>query len=253
MINIEAGFCPHPYDTVEPQRGAVLNFFGSITTTVFHVFSLDGCVPCTGTSTSTDDGSDGNFYCLTGQIGGERGSCTCSCLAGFSGVHCETALPCVATDDVADTKGGDGNFYCINGGDIGGTTNDCTCTSCDEGFAGTHCELASCQASTNPEDDGSGSTVYCVNGSPTGTSGSCSCECSSGFVGSGCATLQNCVASSSPGDDGSDGSFYCINEGVPFGFTGSCGCTCYDPFFGPNCANEKHTIADMSGLFNTVR
>jgi hypothetical protein len=40
--------------------------------------------------------------------------------------------------------GGDGNFYCTNGGTIGGTTGNCTCTQCVSGFAGVHCnEIAS--------------------------------------------------------------------------------------------------------------
>jgi hypothetical protein len=47
--------------------------------------------------------------------------------------------PCVATTSPSD-DGSDGNFYCINGGDIGGTTGSCTCSSCNTGFSGRSCE-----------------------------------------------------------------------------------------------------------------
>ena len=39
---------------------------------------------------STDDGSDGNFYCINGgDIGGTTGSCTCTCNTGYDGINCQ--------------------------------------------------------------------------------------------------------------------------------------------------------------------
>ena len=48
---------------------------------------------CVATSTSTDDGTTGNFYCINGgTVGGKTGNCTCmSCNTGYGGVNCSTA------------------------------------------------------------------------------------------------------------------------------------------------------------------
>ena len=108
---------------------------------------------CIGTSNPTNDGSDGNIYCIHGgEVGETRGICTCSscnfgfgglncatCAIGFKGSNCNIADPCVATPAPTD-DGSDGNFYCINGGDVGGTTGSCTCTSCDTGYWGESCQ-----------------------------------------------------------------------------------------------------------------
>ncbi|GMH64378.1 hypothetical protein TL16_g03949 [Triparma laevis f. inornata] len=92
----------------------------------------------------TDDGSDGNFYCVNGgTCGGTTGSCTCvDCNTGYTGENCDTPVNCTATDNPTD-DGSDGNFYCVNGGTCGGTTGTCTCTECDTGHTGDHCHLAS--------------------------------------------------------------------------------------------------------------
>jgi hypothetical protein len=116
--------------------------------------------PCVASSTPSDDGSDGNFYCINGgDVGGwwdeDGSSCTCtSCNTGFSGPNCascpigysgsppddcDTPNPCQATSTSTD-DGSDGNFYCINGGDIGGTSGSCTC-SCNTGSSGSSCEF----------------------------------------------------------------------------------------------------------------
>ena len=118
-------------------------------------YSGAGCSPdpCVATSTSTDDGTDGNFYCINGgSIGGTTGSCTCSCshigfaapncagcATGYSGGSC-IPDPCVATSTSTD-DGTDGNFYCVNGGTVGGTTGSCTCTGCNANFVGNNCEV----------------------------------------------------------------------------------------------------------------
>ena len=48
---------------------------------------------CTASSTPTDDGTSGPFYCINGgTVSGNVGSCTCtSCNAGYSGTNCATA------------------------------------------------------------------------------------------------------------------------------------------------------------------
>ena len=43
-------------------------------------FDCDTADPCVATPTITDDGTDGNFYCINGgTIGGTTGTCTCTC------------------------------------------------------------------------------------------------------------------------------------------------------------------------------
>ena len=48
---------------------------------------------CVATTTSTDDGTNGEFYCINGGTSGETsGNCTCTpCGAGYSGRNCQTA------------------------------------------------------------------------------------------------------------------------------------------------------------------
>jgi hypothetical protein len=60
--------------------------------------------------------------------------------------------------------GGDGNFYCANGGTIGGTTGNCTCTQCIPGFAGVHCnETVSMAIDTNEDKSDSNLTTLLVS------------------------------------------------------------------------------------------
>ena len=58
--------------------------------------------PCTASSTSGKDGSDGNFYCINGgTVGGNTGSCTCtSCNAGYGGASCQTSGACSASTEL---------------------------------------------------------------------------------------------------------------------------------------------------------
>ena len=144
--------------TTGPQ-GVVVSAGEDITWSSDHLSTRAGfeiCVgdPCVASSSPSDDGSDGNFYCINGEVGGflneGSSSCTCtSCITGFAGPNCATcatgysgtdcsADPCQATSTPTD-DGSDGNFYCINGGDVGGATSSCTCTGCDTGFFGKNC------------------------------------------------------------------------------------------------------------------
>ena len=118
----------------------------------FEICVRDGDL-CVASSSPSDDGSDGNFYCVNGGVvSGIVGSCTCTCPTSFHGPKCAScptgysgtppdnciADPCQETSNSSDV-GADGNFYCINGGDIGGTTGSCTCTDCDTGYWGENC------------------------------------------------------------------------------------------------------------------
>ena len=50
--------------------------------------------PCSASTDSSKDGSDGTFYCINGgTVGGTTGSCTCtSCDAGYEGLSCEAEI-----------------------------------------------------------------------------------------------------------------------------------------------------------------
>jgi len=51
---------------------------------------------CVASTSPSDNGSDGNFYCINGgTVGGYAGSCTCtSCNSGFTGSSCEIRSIC---------------------------------------------------------------------------------------------------------------------------------------------------------------
>jgi hypothetical protein len=241
-------------------------------------YSYSGCIdnPCVASSSPSDNGSDGNFYCINGgEIGGSWNEfasfCTCTlCDTYYSGTHCEIAESCQATAEPTD-DGSDGNFYCINGGQGGGMPGSCTCTSCYDNVGGPHCETCvegytgdapwcflDCVASANPSDDGSQESegnFFCINGGRIGGSaGSCTCTscydgvggphcetCAEGYTGDAPWCFLECVASPTPTDDGSiekSGNFYCINGGTIGGIAGQCTCTsCNEGFDGPNCAS----------------
>ena len=127
--------------------GCNLGFGGPNCAVCAAGYSGDDCGTadaCVLTSTATDDGSDGNFYCVNGgSVGGTTGSCTCTgCDTGFSGSSCESAAPCQATSTSTD-DGSDGNYYCINGGSAVGTVGACSC-DCATGYGDANC--ASCAA-----------------------------------------------------------------------------------------------------------
>ena len=103
--------------------------------------------------------------------------------------------PCVATTSPSD-DGSDGNFYCINGGDIGGYTGFCTCSSCNTGFDGINCHsphhvsdmnalfnTISNYATTNTGISimGNGDTMILADGSYKCSEGTCAS--SSGMLG----------------------------------------------------------------------
>ncbi|GMH66854.1 hypothetical protein TL16_g04527 [Triparma laevis f. inornata] len=286
---------------------------------VTNLYEAERCVASTSSSA---DGSDGNFYCVNGgTIGGFTGSCTCtscdrnfgglscatSCPVGYGGTSCDVALTCVANTSLSD-DGSDGNFYCINGGTVGGYTGSCTCTSCNTGFVGSSCETPTIitlsgesQGTCYISDDGAcfgtgsadgtynfdeactftfsddagfavgrfdiydhsscsiasltvDSTKYCGTSGPsdgsltagqqvTFTSNHNFGTLSPGFE---ICTGDPCVASTSPSDNGSDGDFYCINGGTVGGYTGSCTCTSCNTGFGGSSCELPACVASMS-------
>ena len=101
--------------------------------------------PCTASSDSAKDGSDGTFWCINGgTVGGTTTACTCTdCNPGYEDASCQTASACTASLDPAK-DGSDGTFWCINGGSAGGTTGTCTCTSCATRYGGKNCHIGPC-------------------------------------------------------------------------------------------------------------
>ena len=73
-------------------------------------YSYSGCLadPCIASSSPSDNGSDGNFYCVNGgEIGGSWNEvasfCTCTlCDTYYSGTHCEIDGSCQATTEPTD-------------------------------------------------------------------------------------------------------------------------------------------------------
>ena len=187
--------------------------------------------PCVATTTPTDDGTDGNFYCTAGgTISGFTGGCACVCNTGYSGAGCATVEPCVATANPSD-DGTDGNFYCINAGTATGTTGNCGCDcqvgGLDSGYSGLNCQTAdACVATSDLSHNSWNNEIPCLGGTVSGTTGNCACTCLPGYYGPGCSYASNCTESTDPSKDGTDGQFYCINLGVATGTTGNCGCDC---------------------------
>jgi hypothetical protein len=150
-------------DGVTVSEGDVINWFSDSSSTR-DGFEICVGAACVATDTSTDDGSDGNLYCINGGVvGGVAGGCTCTscnpgfggancavCATGYSGDDCSVAADCVGTSTSTD-DGTDGNFYCVNGGSVSGTTGTCTCTGCDAGFSGESCQSVTHQISTLDE------------------------------------------------------------------------------------------------------
>ncbi|GMH78512.1 hypothetical protein TrST_g6502 [Triparma strigata] len=222
--------------------------------------------PCVASTSPSDDGSDGNFYCINGgTAGGLPGSCTCTCKVGSEGPNCATvSATCPADMGYSGTPpdciagpivlGGSSTGSCYVNGDCFGTgsvdgtySNNEACTftfSDDAGFAMGRFDIyedmdSSCSYGSLMVD----STRYCGTSGPsnglftadqqvTFTSSEYTSEARSGFE---ICTGDPCVASTSPSDDGSDGNFYCINGGTAGGIPGSCTCTCTDGYGSSSC------------------
>ena len=70
---------------------------------------------CTASSTPSDDGSNGSFYCVNGgSVSGVAGACTCTgCDPGFSGASCQTPRNCTRSGN-STSDGGTGTSSCMN-------------------------------------------------------------------------------------------------------------------------------------------
>lgn len=167
--------------------------------------SCEIALPCTAALYIFDqDDSDGTIYCTNGgTVGGTTGACTCTgCNAGYEGFSCHIGSQCIASTNSLDDDGANGMFWCANGGTIGGTTGSCTCTSCDPGYNGAHCQTPlQCTASSDPSDDGSVGVFYCINGGTIGgVAGACTCtSCDTGFGGINCDTCAGADTFNLPG------------------------------------------------------
>ena len=84
---------------------------------------------------------------------------------------------CSATS-VSSDDGSTGAFYCINGGTVGGTPGNCTCTSCNAGYSGNNCETAALCTDPSPPNHG---TIGDCTGKQTLES--CSLKCDDGYHG----------------------------------------------------------------------
>ncbi|XP_072015031.1 uncharacterized protein [Amphiura filiformis] len=98
---------------------------------------------------------------------------TCSCLAGYVGVHCETDFDECSSDP------------CQNGGACVDSVNSYSC-NCVSGYVGVHCETDTDECSSGPCQNG-GACVDQVNGY--------GCNCVTGYQGVHCETpicTQDC-------------------------------------------------------------
>ena len=126
---------------------------------------------CATTALSCTGGKNGHICQHGGSAIGTSGSCSCSCVTGFSGENCESCI------------GGENGLVCQNGGTAIpvtriGTSGTCSC-SCATGFSGENCETCT----------GGANGLVCQNGGRAiGTSGTCSCSCVTGFSGGYCET-----------------------------------------------------------------
>ena len=83
--------CPSPYTATTPVQGAALQTHGSVQGAT-HAYS---CSTCVATTDESDDGTDGNIYCVNGGIANGFGDGTCECITlhcdeGYGGPNCAT-------------------------------------------------------------------------------------------------------------------------------------------------------------------
>uniref|UniRef100_G3SSY9 Sushi, nidogen and EGF-like domain-containing protein 1 n=1 Tax=Loxodonta africana TaxID=9785 RepID=G3SSY9_LOXAF len=155
--------------------------------------------PCLNGGKCIDD-------CVTGSP-----SYTCSCLAGFTGRHCQLDV-----DECA-------SHPCQNGGTCTHGVNSFSC-QCPASFGGPTCETAQ-----SPCD-----TKACQNGGQCQVEGRMPvCVCRAGYTGAACeADVDDC--SSGP----------CLNGGSCVDLVGNYTCMCAGPFEGPHCETGIHPEPD---------
>lgn len=134
------------------------------------------CVPCPGTTVTTQFGSKRRQDCQEIDNCGSspcKGNLTCTdliddflctCQPGYTGKHCETNI-----DDCSDLP-------CFNGGTCHDMVNNYSC-SCAQGYQGKNCEENIDDCASDPcQNEGT-----CVD-----STGTYDCLCPSGFYGNNC-------------------------------------------------------------------
>ncbi|XP_035216112.1 delta-like protein D, partial [Stegodyphus dumicola] len=132
----------------------------------------------------------------------DPGGFICSCLAGYTGPHCENV-------EVSSCKDG----QCLNGGTCIDLQNGAHC-KCPQGLSGKYCEII-LTCSSNICKNGGTCTEY---------SGTVMCDCPSGFSGTFCQNGQS-SCSSKP----------CANGGVCQDTKDGYNCDCKPGFSGKDC------------------
>ena len=128
---------------------------------------MPSCTVADSTATNT-------INCLNGGIAsGVPGSCTCTCINGYTGTTCGTAGACLIGSTSATNT-----INCQNGGTASGTSGNCQC-SCLSGFSGAACETVEstnircsvaggkCTCGLRACDPGNYGTIVAADDSPT--------------------------------------------------------------------------------------
>ena len=188
-------------------------------------------------------GEPGTIDCANGGVStGKTGSCSCTCIGGYSGNTCLVPDICSISN-----SGVNGTIDCVNGGSATGVTGNCGC-SCPTGFSGTLCDILDACVVLN---DGALNSINCLNGGNVqGVTRSCSCVCPIGFQGDATCAPSLCTVS----DTGLAvaGTIDCINGGSATGVTGNCGCSCPTGFSGTLCDILDACIVSNDGALNSI-
>jgi hypothetical protein len=148
---------------------------------------------------------------------------TCQ-VPGYSGGLCDTALPCVASNDPAAVAP---NFLCQNGL-IGGVTGSCTCSDCSPGFTGRNCGTNIDNCASNPCQN----NATCTDGVDD-----YACNCRPGWSGKNCSLPIN-TSPCAAGTDNCDRRAVCVHNGTstdPNSHTCVCNAGYETTNFGVNC------------------
>ncbi|XP_072017666.1 uncharacterized protein [Amphiura filiformis] len=126
---------------------------------------------------------------------------SCSCLAGYVGVHCEI--------DINECSSG----HCQNGGTCMDNVNGYSC-SCLAGYVGVHCEIDFDECSSDPCQNGG----KCVEGVA-----SYICHCLPGYVGVHCTDIDECSSGA------------CLNGGTCENLVNGFSCKCVIGYVDAHC------------------
>lgn len=183
-------------------------FFNGISIPIYCALScnnIDLCPPAVTTSTCNSNPCQNDGLCSTNS----QNKWSCTCLAGFTGISCQTAVtPC-------------GSNPCQNGGSCSANSlNQYNCL-CPPSTTGANCQIIT-PCRPNPcRNEG-----RCF---PTGfnNANQFTCTCPAGFAGTNCQTLTNpCLQTP------------CLNGAVCLATSSNqYVCSCQSGFTGNNCQN----------------